>query len=278
MKKILLGINTLTSVTQQAYLNHMMLSYELGRYYKKWQFGICAPPRMAIDNMRNFCAKVAIEQGFEYIWFIDDDVLLEDPKYSLQTLLDLNVDIASGITLIRTYPYAPMLFSFDKKRKSPYLYDYQKRWDKDKVIRNPTLGAVGFSCCLLKVRALSKVDPPYFLTGPNFTEDVFYCQRAAAFNPRLTLAASGKVMTHHILGNQTISPSNRTPMLQYDKALGLRRTKLKKEKQTEINIKLTTAKGTILAGMYAPKGGGVSNPQYEDLLKPNMDAKQGSMK
>ena len=253
MRKILLGINTLTAVAQQAYVNHMTLAYELGRRYKNFDFGICAPPRMAIDNMRNFCAKVAIERKFEYIWFIDDDVLVEDPAGSLQTLIDLDADVAAGITLIRTYPYAPMLFSFAKGRKSPYLYNYQKLWDKDKVLRSPTLGAVGFSCCLLKVSTLKQVEPPWFLTGPNFTEDVFYCQRAAAFKKDLTVAASGKVMTHHILGNQTISPSNRAAMMNFDESLGLKRVPIRKKKQTKTDVVLATARGTILAGMYEPR-------------------------
>ena len=220
MKKILLGINTLTEVNQAAYLNHMILSYRLGRSYRSYDFGICCPRRMQIDNMRNFCAKAAIDGGFDYLWFLDDDVLLQAD--CLRHLLDLRSDIAAGITLIRGYPYNPMLFSFDKKRRNgSSLVEYQKLLKKseDNSIRKPILDAVGFSCCLINTKLLRKVEPPWFLTGPNFTEDVFFCQRALTFKKDLTVAATGHVLTEHLLGTESISPMNRSARIAYDRVL-----------------------------------------------------------
>src|SRR5258707_10741857 len=153
-KKILIGINTLTEVNQTVYMNHMQLFYRLGKSYPSWDFGICAPRRMQIDNMRNFCAKAAIEGNFDYLWFIDDDVLLM-PE-ALDHLLALKSDIAAGITLIRGYPYNPMLFSFAKGRKNgPCMAEYLSLVQKDGSIRRAqVLDAVGFSCCLIRTYLL----------------------------------------------------------------------------------------------------------------------------
>ncbi len=241
-------------------MNHMTLFYRLGKSYPKWDFGICAPRRMAIDNMRNFCAKAAIEGDFDYLWFIDDDVLLS--PNSLDYLLALKSDIAAGITLIRGYPYEPMLFSFAKGRKhGPNLAEYKELIQKDGSIRSAQgLDAVGFSCCLIKVSLLEKVEAPWFLTGPNFTEDVFFCNRAKQFKKNLTVAASNHVQTEHVLGSETICPANRAAAMKYDEMLqpGLRRAFAK----GVVNIlkgagsnadQFTVAKGHQLAQNYSAK-------------------------
>ncbi len=257
-QKILIGINTLTEVNQAAYMNHMILSYRLGRSYGKFDFAICAPRRMAIDNMRNFCAKAAIEGDFDYLWFIDDDVLLD--QHALNNLLDLKSDIAAGITLVRGYPYEPMLFSFAPKRKTPHLREYETLVRKDGSIRRADgLAAVGFSCCLIKTSLLEKVEPPWFLTGPGFTEDVFFCQRAQSYKKNLSIAASNKVQTEHILGSEVISPTNRAARIKYDEAMNPQL--LKKQKKSVVPVVSNTnqansfahIRGVQLAEMYAPK-------------------------
>lgn len=256
--KILIGINTLTEVNQTAYSNHLQLFYRLGRSYPKFDFGICCPRRMQIDNMRNFSAKAAIEGGHDYLWFIDDDVLL--PADSLAHLLELKSDIAAGITLIRGYPYNPMLFSFEPGRKSPSLYEYEKLIRKDGSIRREDgLGAVGFSCCLIKVSLLEKIDPPWFLTGPNFTEDVFFCQRALTFKKNVSIAASNKIKTEHILGSETISPGNALARRKYDEFLDPNLKKLMRNGVNPIIVnsphaeKFTIERGNQIAKSYAAK-------------------------
>lgn len=214
--KILIGVNTLTEVNQMVYMNHAILYYRLGRNFKNIDFTLCAPRRMQIDNMRNFCAKAAIEGNFDYLWFIDDDVLVRED--ALTHLLALKTDVAAGITLIRGYPFHPMLFSFKPGRATPYLDEYQKVAAKDGSIRK-NLGAVGFSCCLIKVSVLEQVEAPWFLTGPGFTEDVFFCQRAAHFKKDLSIAATLHVQTEHILGSQVISPATRKAQLRYHEIL-----------------------------------------------------------
>ncbi len=262
-KKILIGINTLTEVNQAVYMNHMQLFYRLGKSYPKWDFGICAPRRMAIDNMRNFSAKAAIEGDFDYLWFIDDDVMLQPD--ALAHLLELRSDIAAGITLIRGYPYEPMLFGFTGRgKRGPILSEYKDLVQKDGSIRRAQgLDAVGFSCCLIKTSLLEKVEAPWFLTGPNFTEDVFFCNRAREFKKNLTIAASNHVQTEHILGAESISPANREAAMRYDELLQPALRKYKSNKQSAFHLngvgsnadRFTVVKGRQLAENYSVQKG-----------------------
>jgi hypothetical protein len=53
----------------------------LGRSYSDIDFDLCAAPDVH-DNMRS-CAKAAIEGEFDYLWFIDDDVLLDQTRCAI---------------------------------------------------------------------------------------------------------------------------------------------------------------------------------------------------
>ena len=93
-KKILVGVNTLTAVSQPIYSNHCQFWYRFGRSYPQFDFMLNNPRRMSIDNMRNMTAKVALENDVDYILFIDDDVLV--PIDTLGRLLACDADIAAG--------------------------------------------------------------------------------------------------------------------------------------------------------------------------------------
>ncbi len=209
--RIMVGVNTLTSVDNLAYSNHMQFWYRLGKNHPDKMFGFNTPHRSGIDAMRNHTAKVALDNDFDYILFIDDDVLLPfnncDP---LQRLLDCNTDIAAGWTVIRGYPYNNMFFKYDDK-KNLLFYNEFKTNDKGLIECN----AVGFSCCLIKCDLLRKVPPPFFVTGPRSTEDVYFCVKAKTFNPDVTIVVDPIVKTSHILGSEIIDPDNRDAYKTY---------------------------------------------------------------
>ena len=107
--KIVIGINSLVSTVHAAYGNHINLFYRLGRSYGDIDFILVNPPRMSIDTMRNLTARVALEQNADYVWFIDDDVIIPvDPPYSvLRKLIAANVDAVSADVIIRGPPPNP---------------------------------------------------------------------------------------------------------------------------------------------------------------------------
>lgn len=213
-KTALIGINNLTSVEQPAYSNHLQLFYRLGRSMPEIDFGICNPRRMSIDRMRNFAASAALQNDLDYLVFIDDDVLVETD--CLQRLFARDLDICSGVTLIRGYPYAPMIFDLDKKEDA-FIWDYKEKADASGLLTVPKM-AVGFSLCVIKVDLLRKMTPPFFVTGVKFTEDVYFCQRALRQVPDVKIGADVNVETAHILGWEAIEPKNRDVRMMYDEA------------------------------------------------------------
>lgn len=215
----LIGVNNLTVVEQPAYGNHAQFLYRLGKMHPNDNFALCNPRRMSIDNMRNFCAKAALEGEFDYIMFIDDDVLIPVLAFDMlvRHLVTKKCDIVSGVTLIRGYPYNPMIFDVgeDKSTKG-FVKNYAERADTNGLC---FCDAVGFSCCLISVALLRKMTPPYFVTGPGFTEDVYFCVRAKRQFPETLIAADVNCTTAHILGPDIISPENRDIRMAYDEAM-----------------------------------------------------------
>lgn len=213
--KIAVGINTLTSVDQAVYSNHCQMWFRFGRN-TDFEFILNNPKRMNIDNMRNITAKVAIENNCDYILFIDDDVLVP-PVDSLQELLKCNADVAAGWTIIRGYPFKNMFFKFLDESKTNLAnqvepFEYNERGD---IICD----AVGFSCALIKVETLKLIQPPYFVTGPYNTEDIYYCVKLRAAKPDAKIVVNPLVLTSHGLGTEYIDPLGMPHYKKYQESI-----------------------------------------------------------
>lgn len=217
--KTLIAINNLVTVDQLAYANHIQFFYNLGKKFPNDDFGLCNPRRMSIDRMRNFAAKACLDLNFDYLMFVDDDVLL--PFNAFKRLQEADKDIAAGVTFIRGYPYHPMIFNFlgpiiGNPNSCHYMDDYLERADKNGLVE---CDGVGFSCALIKVDLLKKMTPPYFITGEHHTEDVYFCARAKKEVPGTTIYADSQVVTAHILGSDIIEPDNIAARKVFDEAL-----------------------------------------------------------
>lgn len=210
--KILIGVNCLTNVEQIAYANHMQFFYRLGKEHPDWTIAINTPRRMSIDRMRNLSAKIALEMECDYLMFIDDDVIV--PMGTLEALLAAESDIAAGWTIIRGHPFENMFFKFDENK---HLRNYV-------IERGPGLvdvDAVGFSCALIKCDLLKKIKPPFFVTGPFNTEDIYFCVKARDTDPKTTIVVDAGIETAHILGPEVIAPWNREAYAEYHKKVFL---------------------------------------------------------
>jgi hypothetical protein len=75
--------------------------------------------------------------------------------------------------------------------------------------------AVGFSCALIKCSLLKKINPPYFVTGPFNTEDIYFCVKAQQLVPDVTIVVDTSVKTFHGVGMEFVGPENREAYKKY---------------------------------------------------------------
>jgi hypothetical protein len=207
--KIVVGTNTLTEIQQPAYVNHCQLWFRLGRSYPQIDFILSAPPRMSIDRMRNMTAKVAIQCNADYVLFIDDDVIVP-PNYGLQQLLDCDADVAAGRVCVRGWPFDYMVFNKSEEDQSG-LY-IQKTLPDHGIVE---CDAVGFSFVLIRVSLLKRMTEPWFVTGTNNTEDIYFCKRARSLDEKISIKVNCDCACGHILWPEVIFESNREAYKDY---------------------------------------------------------------
>jgi hypothetical protein len=165
---------------------------------------------MSIDRMRNSLAKIAIEGDFDYIAFIDDDVIV--PHDMFDKFFAADADIIAGWTLIRGYPFENMFFEFGTERALTTNKDQTR---DNKIV---DVDAIGFSTALIKVDLLRKIPPPWFVTGPTNTEDIYFCLKARQYVPNCTIKVDKSIETGHILGPEIIGPWNVEDYKKYNEA------------------------------------------------------------
>lgn len=202
--KIMVGVNTLSVIDQLAYTNHNQLWYHFGKDHPEIEFALSAPRRSSIDRMRNQTAQIALENNFDYLMFLDDDVLV--PHDGLKKMLKADKDVVAGHTIIRGYPYNNMFFKWTDETKTGMVYDNCPTVNDEGLI---DCAAVGFSFVLIKISLLRIIPPPYFVTGTHSTEDVYFCIKARKYVPDSTIVVDPSIKTAHILGSEVIEPDNR---------------------------------------------------------------------
>ena len=215
--KIFICINTLTSVEQLIYANHMVFFHKLGKRHPNDIFALHTPRRHSIDRARNASAKMALEGDFDYLMFIDDDVIIPDDI--LEKLLAAEKDIVAGWTIIRGWPFDNMFFKFQGTEEQ--IQRKQRLEPLNGVERNSgilNVDAIGFSTALIKCDLLKKIPPPWFVTGPTNTEDIYFCLKARQYVPECTIAVETSVETAHALGPEFIAPWNREDYKKYQLA------------------------------------------------------------
>jgi len=204
MSKTLICVNVLDNVNAQVYGSHCNEWFRLGRNTHD-EFILFHPNRLSIDNARNQAADLALRLECDYLFFLDDDMILSPNTY--QSLKRCDADIAQALTFIRGYPFHCMAF---KKGTEPGILEYYD--DYHQWIRpNGIFGAeaVGFACVLIKCETLKKINKPYFITSTQSTEDVYFCIKLRnKLRDEVEIVVDTNVPTGHLLHPEIVSQSN----------------------------------------------------------------------
>jgi len=116
-KRTLIGIPTYGSVHHKFLMSVITLEKPEG-------IAIETVPRMLPDVARNKLAEVAITHGYDYLFYIDDDMLFEQTGLLMKFISVLgeheDIDVISPIAYMRGAPYYPCVF---RKAVEPPYYN-----------------------------------------------------------------------------------------------------------------------------------------------------------
>lgn len=137
------------------------------------------PYGFTVPDARNFIVNKAINEEFDYIFFVDDDVLI--PKNALVQLIHHKADIVGGFYYRKYYPLESVGMHVNED-DCPVPIEGYKIGD---IIHNTLVLPSGIT--LIKTDVFKNMDSPCYRTctinnRPTITEDTYFCQKARDLN------------------------------------------------------------------------------------------------
>ena len=142
---------------------------------REGRIGVFCPQSYSIDASRNLIVEHALEIGYDYIMWIDSDMIL--PNNTLTTLMSHDKDVVSGV-------YAYKLIGAENavakrfKDKAKDIYEDIPLKEITESKRLIEVDGVGFGCVLTKVDVFRHIKKPWFRYTPNMGEDIYFCRKA----------------------------------------------------------------------------------------------------
>jgi len=158
----------------------MQLIANISQLDIKLESGISILKRHQIVIARNKIVETALEGKFDYILWIDDDMVIKPGVNLVGKLIRHDKDIVAPLFFARQYPFIPMLFKRKLMGTKFTVYDNFVDYDKEEKDKNGLIkvDGIGFGCILMKVSIFDKLAKPYFWSNEYFGEDLFFCENA----------------------------------------------------------------------------------------------------
>lgn len=176
MEKIVVG---LPHAQHQSY-NDTWRSIIRTRVPDGYQLAFCERDLKFVSVARNEIVKEALKKGFDYLWFVDDDMRF-DPDV-LPKLIEDDRDVVGALTFSRREPHLPSIWKSNSKEQR--LYDSMIVYPQDSLVE---CDAIGMACTLIKRDVFDKIEPEQYKNldlyfqyqeDPRIGEDMFFCKLA----------------------------------------------------------------------------------------------------
>ena len=144
-------------------------------------FDQMSPLGWAVAEARNVCVEYCISQGFEWLFFIDHDVLLPPDTFLKinQYMRDAKYPIVCGLYYCKGSHPEPLVF---RGRGTSY-YDKWKKGDKVMVDGIPMGCTLIHASILKRLYDTSEIETVKTIVGPVVARKVFETPREAWFDP-----------------------------------------------------------------------------------------------
>ena len=151
------------------------------------RIGVFCPQSYSIGDSRNLIVQHALEIGYDYIMWVDSDMIL--PKNTLKKLMSHDKDIVSGV-------YAYKILGGENAVAKRFVKDKVDTYEDIplKEIRESEklmeVDGIGFGCVLTKVDIFRNIRKPWFKYSTKMGEDIYFCRKAQAKGYKIFLDTS----------------------------------------------------------------------------------------
>lgn len=161
----------------EAIESRMGMAYHLGAWQAQpdcpYTFSTGIMSDFLVQFSREQIAKKAVNDGFDYIVMVDDDMIV--PHDMVDRLLALDVDVVAPLAVTRTKPHLVVMFGEHPVSGQTY---YVLNYPENALVE---CHAVGFGAVCIKTEVLKAMPEPRFFTmaGSKGTgEDLWFCKQA----------------------------------------------------------------------------------------------------
>ena len=193
-------------------------AYHYHEHPEDIEVSVIRPPRaLPVDLARSYLANVVLEQGHDYLWFVDQDAAFM-PE-TLDRLLSWEMPIVGALCMIRGSTHCfPMVFQGHNPDADTWMIrvnevhefmrqHYDLRTNDPQIVDPVPVDSLfqvdftGCHCLLIERGVLEKMEPPWFSGQPG-QEDRNFCFKAAELGIPVYVDLS--VLAAHATGTRLI--------------------------------------------------------------------------
>lgn len=174
---------------------------------KRFEFFFFTVGRILTPLAREKAAEAAVKGNFDFLYFIDDDMVCCDDLF--ERLYRHDVDIVAPLAFTRNPPYFPVAYTqteyWNPQNNKPHLInDVIKNYPKNKLFR---CDAVGFGSVLIKMDVIRKMKQPYFMSTVSTGEDILFCYNATKVGAKVYMDSSTKIdhLSHPLVVSESLA-------------------------------------------------------------------------
>lgn len=148
LSKVMIGIPSNRDLKKEFVAQLLRLGQKVGIN------NLCMIQNAMINQCRDAIVTTAVQKGFEYIMWLDDDMIV--PPDVIERLMSHDKDICSGIYFGRRN-FRPLLFDINEEIENGetfYSIKNHTEYPDNGLLK---VDGIGFGCVLTKVSALTKI-------------------------------------------------------------------------------------------------------------------------
>ena len=200
MSKILVCVPTLDSVSASFHASQMMLRWDDGNKY-----AYSVKSNSLTYNARNEFALDAINGKYDYMVFVDSDILME-PDTILRLVKDIEssgADLVTGICFKRRLPTSPVIYksidwSEDAVLGAQEFVEAYEDWPREGGLFE--IEGCGMGCCAIRVEMVPEMVAAFrmgpFTPLPRLSEDLSFCWRLKKLGKKML--CDPRVLVGHV--------------------------------------------------------------------------------
>ena len=215
MMKIMIGIPCFKDVSGETLEDYMRLAYYCGRRMPQYEFILGVKTKTEQFRARNAIVEGAIQLGVEYLFFIDDDHVIDwevspgpNSRYGLIDQLvqhcekDPSIGVVGALYYHRGGECRPVLMREGKDGGTYWMLDHEIKGELQEV------AVQGGGCMLLRMSMFDKLKSPWFEPEHDLGTDIQICKKAKEAGYKVCCDTS--IQIGHVMSKREIvTPNNR---------------------------------------------------------------------